>query len=80
MATGWVALGCMAQHKSRSACFSAIPAAYRAEDSGCSLRVVFHICWPLCHQVTSAKQETVCYVRVIGCAFLQQKPKAFKVG
>lgn len=72
-----VTQGGVHEHKRRRACFSAIPAPYRAEGSGCSLRVVFHICWPMCHQVTSAKQ-TVCYVRVTGCAFLLQKHKAFK--
>lgn len=65
----------------KSACVSEILAAYRAENTGCSLRVVFtvHICWPMCHLVASAKQETVvCYVGVTGCAFVHQKSEAFK--
>lgn len=33
----------------------------------------------MCHLVASVKQESVvCYVRVTGCAFLQQKSEAFK--
>lgn len=43
MVLGWVALGCRAQHKSKSICVSEILAAYRGEDSGCSLRVVFTV-------------------------------------
>lgn len=65
----------------KSTCVSEILASYRAEDSGCSLRVVFivHICWPMCHLVASAKQETVvCYIRVTGCALVQQKSEASK--
>lgn len=40
-----------------------------------TLRVVFHICWPMHHQVTSAKQEQCVMSGSLGVRFSSRSPK-----